>query len=105
MLANGLGQFSEGAALSGIRKELLKVAQQFHLEGLIAKKPDSHYEARRRSGAWVKVKLTQQQEFVIGGYTPPGGSRKCFGALLVGFTVQEGSCSPTASVPVSPKEL
>jgi hypothetical protein len=39
------------------------------LEGPIAKRPDSQYEAGRRSGAWVKVKLTQQQEFVVGGYT------------------------------------
>jgi hypothetical protein len=59
---------------------LLQLARQFQLEGLIAKRPDSPYEAGRRSGAWVKVKLTQQQEFVIGGYTPPGGSRKYFGA-------------------------
>jgi ATP-dependent DNA ligase len=54
-------RFSE--ALSGTREELLKVAHQFQLEGLIAKGPDSLYEAGRRSGAWVKVKLTQQQEF------------------------------------------
>jgi hypothetical protein len=33
------------------------------------KRPDSLYEAGRRSGAWIKAKLTQQQEFVIGGYT------------------------------------
>jgi ATP dependent DNA ligase C terminal region len=48
-------------------------------------------EPGRRSGAWVKVKLTQQQqEFVIGGYTPPEGSRKYFGALLVGYYGPEG---------------
>ena len=39
----------------------------------------------RRSGDWVKVKLTQQQEFVIGGFTDPQGSREGFGALLVGY--------------------
>ena len=38
----------------------------------------------------MKVKLTQQQEFVIGGYTPPEGSRKYFGALLVGYCGPEG---------------
>jgi bifunctional non-homologous end joining protein LigD len=43
------------------------------------------YESGRRSGAWVKVKLTQQQEFVIGGYTPPEGSRKYFGSLPILF--------------------
>jgi ATP-dependent DNA ligase len=54
------------------------LAQRFQLEGLIAKRPDSVYESGRRSGAWAKLKLTQQQEFVIGGYTPPEGSRKYF---------------------------
>jgi bifunctional non-homologous end joining protein LigD len=47
-------------------------------------------EAGQRSGSWVKVKLTLQQEFVIGGYTPPEGSRKYFGALLVGYYGPEG---------------
>jgi bifunctional non-homologous end joining protein LigD len=50
-------RFSE--ALRGSKEELLRVARQFHLEGLIAKRPDSLYEAGRRSGAWVKVKLTR----------------------------------------------
>jgi len=81
-------RFSE--ELRGTKEELLQVAHQFQLEGLIAKKPDSLYEAGRRSGAWVKVKLTQQQEVVIGGYTPPEGSRKYFGALLVGYQGADG---------------
>ena len=76
-------KFSE--ELQGSKEELLQVARQFQLEGLTAKRPNSLYESGRRSGAWVKVKLTQQQEFVIGGYTPPEGSRKYFGALLVGY--------------------
>src|SRR5271157_6021843 len=62
-------RFSE--ELRGEREELLQVARQFRLEGLMAKRPDSPYESGRRSGSWVKVKLTQQQEFVIGGYTSP----------------------------------
>jgi bifunctional non-homologous end joining protein LigD len=52
---------------------------------LIGKRAGSRYEAGKRSGAWIKVKLHQEQEFVIGGYTEPEGSRKYFGALLVGF--------------------
>jgi bifunctional non-homologous end joining protein LigD len=71
--------------LPGTREELLQVARHFQLEGLMAKRSESIYESGRRSGAWVKVKLTQQQEFVIGGYTPPERSRKYFGALLVGY--------------------
>ena len=55
------------------------------LEGIIGKEAESVYEAGRRSGAWIKLKSLNEQEFVIGGYTPPGGSRKHFGALLVGY--------------------
>jgi bifunctional non-homologous end joining protein LigD len=54
------------------------------LEGVIAKRRDSKYEYGRRSGAWVKFKWTLEQEFVIGGYTPPQGTRARFGAILVG---------------------
>ena len=55
------------------------------LEGLIGKRSGSRYEAGKRTGAWVKIKLYQEQEFVIGGYTDPEGGRKYFGSLLVGF--------------------
>jgi bifunctional non-homologous end joining protein LigD len=60
------------------------------LEGLIGKRRGSQYEPGRRSGAWIKLKLHQEQEFVIGGYTPPEGSCKYFGALLVGYYGQAG---------------
>src|SRR3984893_6134002 len=65
--------------------ELLERAHKLGLEGLIGKRAGSRYEAGKRTGAWIKVKLHQEQEFVIGGYTEPEGSRKYFGALLVGF--------------------
>jgi bifunctional non-homologous end joining protein LigD len=55
------------------------------LEGIIAKRTDATYEPGRRSGAWIKVKAQNEQEFVIGGYTPPRGSRKHFGSILVGY--------------------
>lgn len=63
---------------------LLTKARELGLEGVIGKRPDSVYEAGRRSGAWIKIKLHDEQEFVIGGYTDPEGSRAHFGALLVG---------------------
>ncbi|BCA56046.1 DNA ligase D [Nitrospira sp. KM1] len=56
-------------------------------EGMISKDVSSHY-SQRRSPQWLKIKCTQQQEFVIGGYTDPGGARTGFGALLIG--VYEG---------------
>jgi bifunctional non-homologous end joining protein LigD len=76
--------------LRGTKDELLRVAQEFGLEGLVAKKPNSVYESGRRSGAWVKYKITKAQEFVIGGYTLPEGSRKYFGSLLVGYNSPDG---------------
>ena len=65
--------------------DLLGKAKDLGLEGLIGKRSGSLYEVGKRSGAWVKIKLHLEQEFVIGGYTDPDGSRKHFGALLVGF--------------------
>lgn len=53
-------------------------------EGVIAKRADSTYGARR-SRDWLKFKCQQGQEFVIGGYTAPQGSRTEFGALLIGY--------------------
>ncbi|HEX8856017.1 MAG TPA: non-homologous end-joining DNA ligase [Thermoleophilaceae bacterium] len=53
-------------------------------EGLIAKRGDAPYVAAR-SRDWLKLKCLWEQEFVIGGYTDPAGSRTDFGALLVGY--------------------
>lgn len=64
---------------------LIREVQRHGLEGIIGKQTNSVYEAGRRSGAWIKLKCASAQEFVIGGYTPPAGARKHFGALLVGY--------------------
>jgi DNA ligase D-like protein (predicted ligase) len=53
-------------------------------EGLIAKRADGTYRAGR-SKDWLKLKCVLEQEFVVGGYTEPAGSRTDFGALLVGY--------------------
>jgi bifunctional non-homologous end joining protein LigD len=71
--------------ISGDVKSLLAEVKRRGLEGLIAKQRNSVYEPGRRTGAWIKLKCVNDQEFVIGGYTPPGGSRKYFGAILVGY--------------------
>ncbi|MDX2081657.1 MAG: non-homologous end-joining DNA ligase [Terrimicrobiaceae bacterium] len=73
------------AALGRDARPLLQKAREFGLEGLIGKRVDSIYEAARRSGAWIKLKLLAEQEFVIGGFTEPEGTRRHFGALLVGY--------------------
>jgi bifunctional non-homologous end joining protein LigD len=80
---SGLVRFS--ASLGESPVPLLKQVQKLGLEGLIGKRKDSTYEANRRSGSWIKLKLHREQEFVIGGFTDPEGTRKHFGALLLGF--------------------
>ena len=72
-------------AIGGDADKLLKEVQRRGLEGIIGKLPNSVYESGRRSGAWIKLKCVNEQEFVIGGYTPPQGARKHFGAILVGY--------------------
>ena len=71
--------------ISGNVTSLLAEVKRRGLEGLIGKQRDSNYESGRRTGAWIKLKSLNEQEFVIGGYTPPGGSRKHFGAILLGY--------------------
>lgn len=54
------------------------------LEGIIAKKKSSKYQPGKRSSSWLKVKVVNEQEAVIGGFTEPSGSRKYFGSLILG---------------------
>ncbi|HEX8297223.1 MAG TPA: non-homologous end-joining DNA ligase [Chthoniobacteraceae bacterium] len=76
-------RFSGG--LGSDPRPLLQEVKAHGLEGIIGKQLGSTYEVGRRSGAWIKIKCLNEQEFVIGGFTPPEGTRKHFGALLVGF--------------------
>lgn len=71
--------------LEGNIDELSGAMQKVGLEGMIAKKRDSLYETGARSGSWIKFKWGHEQEFVIGGYTDPEGSRPYFGSVLVGY--------------------
>jgi ATP-dependent DNA ligase len=48
----------------------VRVAKEFSFEGILAKRVDSFYESGKRSGAWLKYRVNQGQEFVIGGYVP-----------------------------------
>jgi bifunctional non-homologous end joining protein LigD len=72
--------------IAGEGAAFFKRACGLGLEGIISKRADSTY-ASGRSRAWLKVKCLSRQEFIIGGYTEPSGSRGHLGALLVG--VQE----------------
>ena len=82
-----LVRFSDHYPEKGL--DLFAAAKQRGLEGIIAKKRNSAYE-EKRSRDWLKIKITQRQECVIGGYTDPEGSREFFGALVLGLYDQQG---------------
>jgi len=70
--------------LAGPFDALYRDACRSGAEGLIGKRATSRYVAGR-SDDWVKLKCANEQEFVIGGWTDPKGSRTGLGALLVGY--------------------
>jgi bifunctional non-homologous end joining protein LigD len=59
------------------------IAKRKGFEGIVAKDNDAPYE-EGRSRKWLKVKVHQEEEFVVGGFTAPAGERKHLGALLLG---------------------
>ena len=71
-------------------RDLLASVSALGFEGLIGKRKGSAYVSRRSSD-WIKLKSHQRQEFVIGGYTAPKGSRAGFGALLLGVYDGKGA--------------
>jgi bifunctional non-homologous end joining protein LigD len=67
---------------AGKGDELLQAVRAQGLEGIIAKQAQSRYESRR-SNAWLKIKVTAQQDFVVCGHIE--GERDYFGALVLGY--------------------
>ncbi|MEO6850643.1 MAG: DNA ligase D, partial [Mucilaginibacter sp.] len=75
--------------ISGKGAELFKQAKKESWEGIIGKDSKSYYNSGKRSDRWLKFKLQNSQEAIICGYTAPTGSRKYFGALILG--INEGT--------------
>ncbi len=92
---NSKVHFSEH--LSGSGKELIRKACTLHLEGIISKRRDRPYQGGR-SHDWLKTKCVKSEEFVIGGFTEPAGSRNGFGALLVGCYNEQGELNYSGKV-------
>ena len=67
-------------------RDLIHSVKQQSFEGLVAKRRESRYEPGLRSGAWMKMRVNQGQEFVIGGYTL---GTKTFDALVIGYYEQD----------------
>ncbi len=59
-------------------------------EGIIVKQPEGRYVSGSRGPGWRKLKFTLTEEFVVGGWTAPRGSRRHFGALLLGYYPEGG---------------
>jgi len=66
-------------------KEFFKLIIKKNLEGILAKKADSEYYPGKRSRNWLKIKHHKTQEAIICGFTEPTGTRKYFGALVLGL--------------------
>ncbi|KOS05433.1 DNA ligase [Flavobacterium akiainvivens] len=64
--------------------DFFEAAQKMGLEGIMAKKTDSTYAIDSRSKDWLKIKVNQRQEVVIGGFTKNEGTSKQFSSLLLG---------------------
>jgi bifunctional non-homologous end joining protein LigD len=77
-------------AVEGDGKSLYETAVAHAMEGIVAKKLDSPYEPGRRSPNWLKIKIVQSQEFVIGGWCPEkGDNHQRIGSLLLGYYEQK----------------
>jgi bifunctional non-homologous end joining protein LigD len=65
-------------------KALFNLTKEKGMEGIMAKRKDSIYRPGKRTSDWLKIKARLQQEFVVGGFTAPKGSRKYLGAVVLG---------------------
>lgn len=79
---DGIIRVSDSFEVKGT--EFYESAKRMGLEGIIAKRSDSFYSSGQRTNDWLKIKVNQRQEVVIGGYTRNAGTAKPFSALLVG---------------------
>ncbi|HSS98814.1 MAG TPA: non-homologous end-joining DNA ligase, partial [Terriglobales bacterium] len=70
-------------------KALFAAAKQQGLEGILAKKRDSCYE-EKRTREWLKIKITDTIDCLIGGYTEPEGTRQYFGSIVLGMYNKKG---------------
>ena len=73
-----------GSYVEAEGKALFELTKEKGMEGIIAKRKDSLYRPGKRTLDWLKIKARLQQEFVVGGFTAPKGSRKHLGAVVLG---------------------
>lgn len=86
-VASGLIRYSDH--ILGRGQVVFREACRRGMEGIMSKRADAVYRSGRNS-SWIKVKCARRQEFVIGGFTDPQGSRLAIGALLLGVYDEHG---------------
>jgi bifunctional non-homologous end joining protein LigD len=91
------GKVRFSAVFDAPPEQVIASACRLGLEGVIAKRRNSAY-VLRRSSDWVKLKCGLRQEFVIGGYTDPKGSRTGIGSLLLGVHDAKGQLQYAGNV-------
>ena len=82
LIENEIIKYSDHILEKG--RDFFQAAKDMGLEGIVAKKTDSLYKENLRSSEWLKIKIHKSDEAVICGFTEPKGSRKKFGALILG---------------------
>jgi bifunctional non-homologous end joining protein LigD len=98
LLVPSLGAVRYGDHVMAEGQAFFELASEQRLEGMVAKRARSVYSGARTRD-WIKIKCQRRQEFVVGGYTDPQGSRGHFGALHLG--VYEGPPEASRLVYVS----
>lgn len=95
MTASEILRYSDHYSTQGVA--LFKAAKEQGLEGILAKRSGSCYE-EHRTREWLKIKVTQTADCVIGGYTDPEGSRLHFGSMVLGLYNKAGELIPVGQV-------
>ncbi len=96
LVRRGAKHVSLSTHVAGTGKKVFAAAREKGLEGVVAKRRDAPY-VEKRTRDWVKIKVQQEQECVIGGFTEPGGGRTGFGSLVLGL-YERGRLLPCGSV-------
>jgi bifunctional non-homologous end joining protein LigD len=92
LLASAPAELRYGEHVEQNGTKFFAAACKLGLEGVVAKRASDPYRAGVRTRSWLKVKCSRREEFVVVGFTDPGGSRTAFGALLV--ATRDGATSP-----------
>lgn len=85
LIGDGVGVIRYTEHFRGDGAKVLREACALGAEGIVSKRADAPYRAGARHSDWQKSKCSKRQEFVVGGFTDPSGSRVGVGSMLIGY--------------------